>query len=96
MLGLLPELEAAREQGRSALYLHDIHELARLQYAREGRWPEGLVPAPAGRAELGLLFYERHMLTYETELWRAQGSTAPSGLLELHDVPLTSLYARPR
>lgn len=96
VLGLLPELEAAREQGRSALYLHDIHELARLQYAREGRWPEGLVPAPAGRAELGLLFYERHMLTYETELWRAQGSTAPSGLLELHDVPLTSLYARPR
>jgi hypothetical protein len=28
------------------IYLHDLHELARLQYQREGRWPPGSAPAP--------------------------------------------------
>lgn len=83
--GILPD-----EPGR--LYLHDLHELARRQYAREGRWPDGLEPAPLSRADAALLFYELHMTTYEVDIWNRFGTTAPSTVLELDDVPLTALY----
>lgn len=78
------------------LYLHDLHELARLQYEREGRWPPGLAAAPLTRARAGLLFHERHMLSNEVDLWNHFGTTAPIDVLTLDDVPLTSLYAGPR
>ncbi|MCA9692915.1 MAG: hypothetical protein KC636_25175, partial [Myxococcales bacterium] len=91
----LPALEELSEgTGASApVYLHDLHELSRRQYEREGRWPTRLRPAGARKAQLGLLFHERHMLTYELELWEAIGP-APARVIELHDVPLTSVYAR--
>jgi hypothetical protein len=75
------------------LYLHDLHELARLQYEREGRWPPGLAGAPLSRARAGLLFHERHMLSNEVDLWNHFGTTAPVDVVTLDDVPLTSLYA---
>ncbi|MCY1056576.1 hypothetical protein [Nannocystis sp. SCPEA4] len=75
------------------LYLHDLHELARLQYEREGRWPPGLTGAPLSRARAGLLFHERHMLSNEVDLWNHFGTTAPVDVVTLDDVPLTSLYA---
>ncbi len=83
--GVLPA-----EGGR--LFLHDLHELARRQYAREGRWPEGLEPAPLSRANAALQFHELHMTTYEVDAWNRFGTTAPTAVLELDDVPLTSLY----
>lgn len=83
--GVLPE-----DPGR--IHLHDLHELARRQYAREGRWTEGLEPAPLSRAEAALLFYELHMTTHEVDAWNRFGTTAPATVLELDDVPLTALY----
>jgi hypothetical protein len=87
---LLPTLE-----GQRAVYLHDVHELARRQYAREGAWPRDAKPAGPDRATAGLLFYERHMAIYEYELWEGMHTTAPAEVVGLHDVPLTSLYLRP-
>ena len=86
--GLLP-------QPPTRLFLHDLHELARRQYAREGRWPVGLEPVPLSRAEAALHFYELHMTTHEVDAWNHFGTTAPAAVLELDDVPLTSLYAAP-
>lgn len=86
--GVLPEAPAR-------LHLHDLHELARRQYARDGRWPKGLEPAPLGRAQAALLFHEQHMTTHEVDAWNHFGTTAPAVVLELDDVPLTSLYASP-
>ncbi|MCR9165783.1 MAG: ArnT family glycosyltransferase [Nannocystaceae bacterium] len=87
--GVLPE-------GPSRIHLHDLHELARRQYAREGRWPQNLEPAPLRRAEAALLFHELHMTTHEVDAWNRFGTTAPQVVLELDDVPLTSLYAAPQ
>ena len=74
------------------IYLHDLHELARQQYAREGRWPAGNTPAAPARARQGLLFHERHMQSLEIQLWEALHTTAPAEVVTLDDVPLTSLY----
>jgi hypothetical protein len=74
------------------IYLHDLHELARQQYIREGRWPTGLTPATPARARQGLLFHERHMLSLEIQLWESLHTTAPAEVVTLDDVPLTSLY----
>ena len=78
----------------SRIFQHDLHELARRQYAREGRWPVGLEPVPLSRAESALHFYELHMTTHEVDAWNHFGTTAPAAVLELDDVPLTSLYTR--
>jgi hypothetical protein len=77
------------------IYLHDLHELARLQYQREGRWSPGSAPSPLGRARSALLFHERHMRTHELQIWSAQGTVAPAEVLTLDDVPLTSWYGAP-
>jgi hypothetical protein len=79
-------------QPGAPLYLHDLHELARQQYAREGRWPAGNTPATPARARQGLLFHERHMQSLEIQLWESLRSTAPAEVVTLDDVPLTSLY----
>lgn len=77
------------------LYLHDLHELSRRQYEREGRWPQQLRPSPAGRAHSGLLFYEKHMAADELSLWQSMGTTVPLQVITLDDVPITSVYTRP-
>ena len=77
------------------IYLHDLHELARLQYQREGRWAPESAPAPVGRARSALFFEERHMRTHELQIWSAQGTVAPTEVLTLDDVPLTSRYGAP-
>ncbi len=92
VLPLLPELDALDDRQRGRLYLHDLHGLSQRQYLREGRWPVGVKGTAANRARAGLLFYERHMLTYEVQLWRSLGQVSPRAVLELDDVPLTSLY----
>lgn len=80
----------------TTIYIHDLHELARQQYEREGRWPPGLTSTPLPRAKAALLFHERHMLSNEIDLWNSPNfknkSTAPTEVLTLDDVPLTSLY----
>jgi hypothetical protein len=86
VLPLLPEIEGDR------LYLHDLHEYARQQYAREGRWPRGVEPVPPSRATDALLFHEHHMVSDEVTVWNAMHTTAPCSVLSLDDVPLTSLY----
>ena len=92
---VLPVLEDM-SRTPAPLYLHDLHELARQQYEREGRWPAGAPSVPLTRARAGLLFHERHMLTNEVDLWNHLGTTAPADVLTLDDVPLTSLYRAPR
>lgn len=91
----LSELWPTLQQTPGPLYLHDMHELARRQYEREGRWPASLEPAPARRARSGLLFHELHMGVEEQSLWQRMGTTAPMQVLSLDDVPLTSLYVEP-
>ncbi|MEM6295375.1 MAG: phospholipid carrier-dependent glycosyltransferase [Myxococcota bacterium] len=86
--GLLPDDGRTRQ-----IHLHDLHELARRQYAREGRWPAGLQSSGLPKADAALLFHELHMTTYEVDAWNRFGTTAPAAVLELDDVPLTSLYA---
>ncbi len=76
----------------TALYVHDLHELARQQYLREGRWPAGSTSVTPQRARAALLFHERHMLSLELQVWEALQTTAPREVLTLADVPLTSLY----
>jgi 4-amino-4-deoxy-L-arabinose transferase-like glycosyltransferase len=91
---VLPLLEDMSLQP-APLHVHDLHELARQQYEREGRWPP--VPAvPLSRARAALLFHERHMLSDEIAVWNTLGTTSPSAVLTLDDVPLTSLYRSPR
>jgi hypothetical protein len=89
------ELWPTLPQTPGPLYLHDMHELARQQYEREGRWPPHLEPAPVRRARAGLLFHELHMTSDEVALWEQLGTTAPAQVLSLDDVPLTSLYVEP-
>ncbi|MFO0632801.1 MAG: hypothetical protein U0168_08125 [Nannocystaceae bacterium] len=85
-----------REVGGTArLYVHDMHELAVLQYRREGRWPEGAESVALTRAQSGLLFHELHMATWEYQLWEQLGETAPRHVVELDGVPLTSIYGPP-
>jgi hypothetical protein len=88
---LLPAIGDAR----GPVYLHDMHELVRRQYVREGALPRHVKSGPAHRARMGLLFHEMHMAVYEHELWDAIGTAAPSDGLALDDVPTTSLYAAP-
>lgn len=90
VVGLLPAIETS---GPHALHLHDLHELARRQYAREQRWPRGAKPSSISNADAALLFHERHMTTYDTQIWNRLSTTAPSEVVTLDDVPLTSLYA---
>ena len=75
--------------------MHDVHELALLQYRREGRWPAELTAVPITRESAGLLFHERHMTTEEVQLWDRLGTTAPVQVIVLDGVPLTSIYAQP-
>ena len=89
VLPLVPELNSPRT------YIHDISGHAHHQYVRENRWPEGVQPTPAHRAKQGLIFHERHMCSDELQLWRTMGTTAPTSVLSLDDVPLTSLYSAP-
>lgn len=76
------------------LYLHDLHDLARLQYEREGRWPADATQAPPNRARTALIFHERHMLTHELDVWQSV-SVTPAEVVTLDDVPLTSLHREP-
>jgi hypothetical protein len=90
------ELWPTLQQAPGPIYPHDMHELARKQYEREGRWPPQLQPAAIRRARSGLSFHELHMTTDEVALWQQLGTTAPAQVLSLDDVPLTSLYVEPR
>lgn len=74
------------------LYLHDLAELARQQYAREGRWQPGSAPATPSKARAALIFHERHMLSLELQIQDALHTVAPTEVVTLDDVPLTSLY----
>ena len=74
------------------IYLHDMHELARQQYQREGRWPHGSASVPPTRARSALLFHERHTLSLELQVQDALRTVAPAEVITLDDVPLTSLY----
>jgi hypothetical protein len=77
---------------RGPVYLHDIHGLARRQYEREGRWP-GWKGGSLSRARSGLIFHEMHTTSEEVQLWNTLDTAAPSAIIELDDVPLTSFYA---
>ncbi len=75
--------------------IHDLHELARTQYLREGRWPldwQPVVAQPGGRARSALHFYEAHMLSDEVRVWNSFGRTDPATVVTLDDVPVASLY----
>jgi hypothetical protein len=89
------ELWPTLPQTPAPIYLHDMHELARKQYEREGRWPAHLQPGALRRARSGLLFHELHMTADEVALWEQLGTTAPAQVVSLDDVPLTSLYVEP-
>lgn len=90
---LVPLLDEGEALPPGPAYLHDVHRLALEQYRREGRWP-GWQPAAPSRAELGLIFPERHMLSDEIELWEHMDTAAPSMVLTLDDVPVTVVYRR--
>lgn len=89
---VIPLLPTLAEHDR--VYLGDLHELAWRQYVREGRVPTGIATAAIPRSQAGLVFHELHMATYEIDLWHAYGRGEPARVLELHDVPLTSVYER--
>ncbi len=92
----LPGLNPRLGPRHQLIDIHDVHDLAREQYTREGRWPFGLQSAPATRADAALHFHELHTVTHEVELWNHLGTTAPTEVVTLHGVPLTSVYARGR
>ena len=76
------------------VYVHDVHALAIEQYRREGRWPGWRRTGPGG-ADAALLFPEMHMLSDEIQIWDSMGTTQPSMILTLDDVPVTVVYERP-
>jgi 4-amino-4-deoxy-L-arabinose transferase-like glycosyltransferase len=76
------------------VYLHDVARLAAEQYRREGRWP-GWTPSNLARADVALLFPEKHMLADEIAIWESFGTTQPSMVITLDDVPITIVYERP-
>jgi hypothetical protein len=88
----MQELWPTLPQTPGPIYLHDMHELARRQYEREGRWPAHLQGGPIRRAKAGLLFHELHMTSDEVALWEQLGTTAPAQVVSLDDVPVASLY----
>ena len=77
------------------VYLHDVHRLAADQYRREGRWP-GWTPTGLRGADVALLFPEKHMLADEIAIWESFGTTQPSMVITLDDVPIAIVYERPR
>ena len=77
------------------LYPHDLHPLVVKQYQREDRWPEDWELAPRSRADAGLIFHEKHMLSDELRLLNRLGETSAREMITLDDVPLTSLYRAP-
>lgn len=89
-----PGSEAEGALPTTPTYLHDVHESARRQYAREGRWPAHWKPANLAQARAGLIFHEKHMIVDEVGLWNALGTTRPRVVLTLDDVPLTTVYGR--
>jgi 4-amino-4-deoxy-L-arabinose transferase-like glycosyltransferase len=91
---VVPLLDAEAFAGER-VYIHDVHRLALEQYRREGRWP-GWRPVAVDRADAALLFPEMHMLSDEIAIWESFGTTAPSMVLTLDDVPLTIVYERSR
>ncbi len=74
-----------------AVYLHDLHPLAKKQYEREGLWPSWRGATPE-RAKAGLLFHEMHMAADEARVIDGVGRQGPVQQVRLDDVPLTSLY----
>jgi hypothetical protein len=90
----LPLLPIASDVApRGPIHLHDLDGRAKLQYVREGRWPQGLADGPLERARTGLVFHEMHMTSHELATWERFGTTAPVAVIALDGVPLTSLYA---
>jgi 4-amino-4-deoxy-L-arabinose transferase-like glycosyltransferase len=87
----LLEQESLADQN---VHLHDVHRLAVEQYRREGRWP-GWTPSGLGRADAALLLPEKHMLSDEIAIWENFGTTQPSMVLTLDDVPIAIVYERP-
>ena len=90
VVDLLPALPA-----RGRIYPHDLHALARRTYVREGRWSPALLPAGPAAAGTALYFPERHMAADEVRIWNGLGTTRPSAMTTLHDVPLCLRYDRP-
>lgn len=90
MVELLPALNGRK------VYPHDLFELARKQYDREGRWPPGASTTGLSQANASLLFYEKHMAVDEIAIWEQMGTAQPEQVVSLHDVPLSALYGRPR
>ena len=84
----------ARPSTLRSLFLHDLHPLCERQYRREGRWPDWK-SSPLSRSRAGLLFHERHTLHDELRLWEQLERNAPHSVIELDDVPLTSVYENP-
>jgi hypothetical protein len=91
---VVPLLDAEVFAGER-VYIHDVHRLALEQYRREGRWP-GWRATGVDRADAALLFPEMHMLSDEIAIWDSLGTTAPSMVLTLDDVPITIVYERAR
>jgi hypothetical protein len=88
-------LDSASDVGSGGtVFLHDIHESARRQYVREGRWPEAWKPARINQARAAFLFHEKHFAVDEIGLWNRLGTTRPTLVITLDDVPLTSFYSR--
>jgi hypothetical protein len=86
-------LEQESLAGRD-VYLHDVARLAAEQYRREGRWP-GWTPSALARADVALLFPEKHMLADEIAIWESFGTTQPTMVVTLDDVPIAIVYERP-
>ena len=90
---LVPLLDEREALPPGPTYVHDVHRMAIAQYRREGRWP-GWRPSGANRAEVALIFPERHTLSDEIQVWESTGSTAPTMVLTLDDVPVAIVYQR--
>jgi hypothetical protein len=98
--GLLPYINT-HAQRNAPIYWHDTNQSQINLYVRTGRLrPDvrntGLEEPGVQASNLGIIIHERHFAKYEYWFWDFYGTTRPSTVLTHEDVPIVTLYERPR
>jgi len=98
--GLLPWINA-HARPDAPIYWHDTNQAQINLYVRTGQARAdlrntGLEEPGVKASDLGIVIHEKHFAKYEYWFWDFYGTTRPSVVLTHEDVPIVTLYERPR
>lgn len=98
--GLLPWIDAHAPKD-ARVYWHDTNQSQLNMYVRAHRarpdlQNSGMEEPGVQGSQLGLVIHEKHFSKYEYWFWDFYGTTRPSVVLTHEDVPIVTLYERPR